>query len=121
MIRRPPRSTLFPYTTLFRSEPVREFLLRTSVLQNMAAPLCDALTGRSDGQQMLERLERENLFVVPLDDERRWYRYHRLFAEFLRGLLGRENPQLLGELHLRASVWHENNGLIAEAIAHALS
>src|SRR3712207_8803299 len=59
MIRRPPRSTLFPYTTLFRSEPVREFLLRTSVLQNMAAPLCDALTGRSDGQQMLERLRSE--------------------------------------------------------------
>jgi LuxR family maltose regulon positive regulatory protein len=102
-------------------QPVREFLLRTSVLQNMAAPLCDALTGRSDGQQMLERLEKDNLFVVPLDDERRWYRYHRLFAEFLRGLLGRENPELPGELHLRASGWHENNGLIAEAIRHALS
>jgi LuxR family maltose regulon positive regulatory protein len=102
-------------------EPVRGFLLRTSVLQNMAAPLCDALMGRSDGQQMLERLERDNLFVVPLDDERRWYRYHRLFAEFLRGLLGRENPELPGELHLRASGWHEENGLIAEAIGHVLS
>jgi LuxR family transcriptional regulator, maltose regulon positive regulatory protein len=71
---------------------VREFLLKTSVLRRMSAPLCDALTGRDDGQEMLERLERENLFVVPLDDERLWYRYHHLFADFLRGRLGRESP-----------------------------
>ena len=65
-------------------EDVREFLLETSVLERMSAPLCDALTGRYDGQEMLERLERENLFVVAFDDERRWYRYHHLFADFLR-------------------------------------
>jgi LuxR family transcriptional regulator, maltose regulon positive regulatory protein len=83
--------------------------------------LCDALTGSDDGQEMLERLERENLFVVALDDERQWYRYHHLFADFLRGRLGRESPELTGELHLRASGWYEENGPVAEAICHALS
>ena len=72
-------------------EQVQEFLLETSILDDLTGPLCDALTGRSDGQEMLERLERENLFVVALDDERGWYRYHHLFAEFLRGHLGRES------------------------------
>jgi LuxR family maltose regulon positive regulatory protein len=102
-------------------EDVREFLLRTSVLERMSAPLCDVLTGRSDRQEMLERLERENLFVVALDDERRWYRYHHLFADFLRARLGRERPGLVGELHRRASGWYEDNGYLAEAIGHALS
>jgi len=102
-------------------EAVRRFLLETSVLERMNAALCDAVTDRSDGQEMLERLERENLFVVALDDERRWYRYHHLFRDFLRGRLGRENPELVGELHLRASVWYEDNRLDSEAISHALS
>ena len=102
-------------------EGVRGFLLRTSVLESMTARLCDTVTGHSDGQGMLERLERENLFVVALDDGRRWYRYHHLFAEFLRGRLGRENPELVGELHLRASGWYEDNGLLPQAIGHALS
>ena len=102
-------------------EGVREFLLRTSVLESMTSSMCDALTGRDDGQQMLERLERENLFVVPLDDDRRWYRYHHLFADFLRGRLGRESPELTNELHLLASGWYEDNGHLAEAIGHALS
>jgi LuxR family maltose regulon positive regulatory protein len=102
-------------------EGVREFLLKTSVLGRMSAPLCDALTGRDDGQEMLERLERENLFVVALDDERRWYRYHNLFADFLRGRLGRESPELAGEFHLQASRWYEGSGHLAEAIRHALS
>src|SRR5687767_4973809 len=102
-------------------EGVRDFLLRTSVLERMSALLCDALTGRNDGDEMLERLERENLFVVPLDDERRWYRYHHLFADFLRGRLMRERPESAGELHLRASGWYEGNGHLAEAIGHALS
>jgi LuxR family maltose regulon positive regulatory protein len=102
-------------------EGVREFLLKTSVLERMSAPLCDALTGRDDGQEMLERLERENLFVVPLDDERRWYRYHHLFADFLRGRLRRESPELTGELHLRASGWYEANRHLSEAIGHAHS
>jgi LuxR family maltose regulon positive regulatory protein len=102
-------------------EGVREFLLETSVLERMTAPLCDALTGRADGQVMLERLERENLFVVPLDDERRWYRYHHLFADFLRGRLGREKPGLVGELHLRASGWYEQSGRTFEAVRHAMA
>jgi LuxR family transcriptional regulator, maltose regulon positive regulatory protein len=102
-------------------EAVREFLLRTSVLESMSAPLCDALTGREDGQQMLERLERNNLFIVALDDDRRWYRYHHLFADFLRGNLGRECPELTGEQHLLACGWYEDNGHLAEAIGHALS
>lgn len=102
-------------------DDVREFLLKTSVLERMSAPLCDALTSRDDGQEMLERLERANLFVVPLDDERRWYRYHHLFADFLRGRLERETAGLAGELHLRASGWYEDRGMIADAIGHALS
>ena len=101
-------------------EEVRGFLLETSVLERMTAPLCDAVTGRPDGQEMLERLERENLFVVALDDERRWYRYHHLFAEFLRSRLNVENPGLADELHLRASRWYEDGGLLVEAIGHAL-
>jgi len=103
-----------------QTDEVRDFLLRTSVLERMSAPLCDALTGRPDGQEMLERLDRGNLFVVALDDERRWYRYHHLFADFLRGRLNAEKPGLAGELHLRASRWHEDNGLLVEAISHAL-
>jgi LuxR family maltose regulon positive regulatory protein len=102
-------------------EAVREFLLATSVLERMNAPLCDTLTGRGDGQDMLESVERENLFVVALDDERRWYRYHHLFTDFLRDRLERESPELAGELHLRASGWYEDNGLISGAIGHALS
>jgi ATP/maltotriose-dependent transcriptional regulator MalT len=102
-------------------EGVREFLLRTSVLERMSAPLCDALTGRAGGQAMLERLERENIFVVALDDERRWYRYHHLFADFLRDRLRHESPELAVELHLLASGWYEDNGLDVEAIGHALA
>jgi LuxR family transcriptional regulator, maltose regulon positive regulatory protein len=100
---------------------VREFLLETSIAEHLTGTLCDAITGHSDGQEMLERLERENLFVVQLDEERRWYRYHHLFAEFLRGRLMRERPESTGELHLRASGWYEGNGHLAEAIGHALS
>jgi LuxR family transcriptional regulator, maltose regulon positive regulatory protein len=100
---------------------VRGFLLETAIAEHLTGALCDALTGRDDGQEMLERLERENLFVFALDEERRWYRYHHLFAEFLRGRLMRERPESTGELHLRASAWYEGNGYLAEAIGHALS
>jgi LuxR family transcriptional regulator, maltose regulon positive regulatory protein len=100
---------------------VRRFLLETSILDNLTGPLCDALTGRSDGQGMLETLERENLFVIALDDERVWYRYHHLFADFLHSRLMRERPQSAGELRLRASGWYEGNGQLSEAIGHALS
>jgi len=100
---------------------VREFLLETSIAEHLTATLCDAITGRDDGQQMLERLERENLFVIALDDERHWYRYHHLFTEFLRGRLMRERPESTGDLHLRASGWYEDNGHLPEAVGHALS
>jgi LuxR family transcriptional regulator, maltose regulon positive regulatory protein len=104
-----------------QTEEVQMFLLETSILERLSGPLCDALTGRNDGQRMLERLERENLFVVPLDDERVWYRYHHLFADFLRGRLERELPERLTPLHLRASGWYEENAVVAEAVRHALS
>jgi len=102
-------------------ERVRDFSLQTSILDHLTGSLCDALTGRSDGQGMLERLERDNLFVFALDEERRWYRYHHLFADFLRGRLMRERPESTGELHLRASGWYEGNGHLSEAVGHALS
>jgi LuxR family transcriptional regulator, maltose regulon positive regulatory protein len=104
-----------------QSEPVHTFLLETSILDGLSGPLCDAITGRNDGQRMLERLERENLLVVPLDDERGWYRYHHLFADFLRSRLERERPERSAPLHLRASEWYEESTLVAEAVGHALS
>jgi LuxR family transcriptional regulator, maltose regulon positive regulatory protein len=100
---------------------VREFLLKTLILDGLSGPLCDALTGRDDGQRTLEHLERENLFVVALDDERRWYRYHHLFADFLRGRLGREGPGRAAGLHRRAAAWYEGNGWVSEAVGHALA
>jgi LuxR family transcriptional regulator, maltose regulon positive regulatory protein len=102
-------------------EGVREFLLKTSVLERMSAPLCDALTSRNDGQQMLERLEHDNLFLIALDDERRWYRYHHLFADFLRSRLQRGQPERMRELHRRAAEWYEQNGWTSEAVRHALA
>src|SRR5919206_5359971 len=76
-----------------QTEQMQSFLLETSILDSLSGPLCNALTGRSDGQHTLERLERENLLVVPLDDDRVWYRYHHLFSDFLRGRLQREVPE----------------------------
>jgi LuxR family transcriptional regulator, maltose regulon positive regulatory protein len=105
-----------------QTENVQAFLVKTSILDSLSGPLCDALTGRDDGQHTLERLERENLLVVPLDDERVWYRYHHLFADFLRGRLERERPErLVRTLHLRASEWYEESAFVAEAVRHALS
>ena len=102
-------------------EHVRDFLLKTSILDRLSGPLCDALAGASDGQAMLEGLERDNLFVVPLDDDRRWYRYHHLFADFLRGRLLREHPERVAESHLRAASWYEREGWASEAVEHALA
>src|SRR3712207_3752527 len=104
-----------------QTEQVQTFLLETSILESLSGPLCDALTGRNDGQRMLERLERENLLVVPLDDARVWYRYHHLFADFLRSRLERERPERLAPVHLMASEWYEEDALVAEAVRHALS
>jgi LuxR family maltose regulon positive regulatory protein len=103
-----------------QTEDARSFLLETSVLGSLSGELCDAVTGRSDGQVMLEGLERANLFLVPLDEERRWYRFHHLFADLLRVRLQQAEPKLVPHLHRRAAIWCEERGLIDEAITHAL-
>ena len=100
---------------------IRAFLLRTSVLGRLAGPLCDAVTGQAGGKAMLDDLDRANLFVVPLDDRRLWYRYHHLFAEVLRARLLDEEPESVAELHRRASEWWEQNGERSEAIGHAMA
>lgn len=102
-------------------DPVRSFLLRTALLERMCASLCDALTGRTDSGEMLNALERDNLFLVPLDDERRWYRYHHLFADVLRARSLRQDPDRVDDLRRLASTWHEVHDLPEEAIAYALS
>ena len=101
-------------------EMVREFLLRTSVLQRLNADLCRKLTGVVDCQRMLETLEEHNLFIVPLDVERRWYRYHHLFQEFLFGQLRRRYPGEIVRLYARAAGWFSAAGLPAEAVDYAL-
>ena len=100
-------------------ENIQEFLLNTCVLKRMTGPLCNALTGQDNGQQTLEKLEHANLFIVPLDDERCWYRYHHLFAELLQQRVIQKHPDQLLTLHLKASDWFEENGLMDEAVDHA--
>ncbi|TFD62593.1 helix-turn-helix transcriptional regulator [Cryobacterium suzukii] len=102
-------------------ERVREFLLSTAILDRLSGPLCDAVTGQTDSNGMLDSLERANLFLVPLDDRREWYRYHHLFADALRARLLRDGPVRLADLHTRASAWHEQNDLAEDAVTHALA
>jgi LuxR family maltose regulon positive regulatory protein len=102
-------------------ESIRNFLLQTSILDRLNSPLCDAVTGQEDGRGMLESLERGNLFVIPLDDQRQWYRYHHLFAEVLHAHLQEAQPDRVSTLHQRASEWYEQNGLRFDAIRHALA
>ena len=104
-----------------QSEDVTAFLMQTAVLHRLTASLCNAVTEQSDGQAMLEALERANLFVVPLDDERRWYRYHHLFAEALAHRLEQTQPESVAAVHRRASAWYEGQGMLADAIRHALA
>jgi LuxR family maltose regulon positive regulatory protein len=98
---------------------VQSFLLATSILSRLSGPLCDAVREQEGSQAMLERLEQANLFVVSLDDERRWYRYHQLFAKVLTSRLQQTEPTLVPELHRRASRWYETHGLFVEAVQHA--
>lgn len=100
---------------------VRSFLLDTSVLDDLCGPLCDAVTGRSDGQELLETLERANLFVVPLDDERQWWRYHHLFAEALRARLAAGGTEHVGRLHHDAADWYAEHDRLPDAVRHALA
>ncbi len=99
----------------------RTFLLETSILDRMSGPLCDAVTGRQDGQEMIEHLENANLFLVPLDSERLWYRYHHLFSSMLVSRLQRLNPERVAELRKRAAIWFQQNGFMEEAISQALT
>lgn len=98
----------------------QDFLLRTSILEQLCASLCEAVTGEPNGQTRLEELDRANVLIVPLDDDRRWYRYHALFAELLRARLGMLRPDEVADLHGRASAWYEEHGDDDQAIHHAL-
>jgi LuxR family maltose regulon positive regulatory protein len=102
-------------------EDLQTFLLQTAILPRLSGPSCDAVTGRSDGQATLERLDQGNLFILPLDEARRWYRYHHLFADILLSRLKRTQPEIIPELHRRAGDWHESQGFVPEAIDHFLT
>lgn len=102
-------------------EEIRSFLLETSLLSRLSGPLCDAVTGQGGGKATLEALDRGNLFLVPLDDRRQWYRYHHLFADVLRARLLDEQPGRVPELHQRACEWYEEHGDRSEAIRHAMA
>jgi LuxR family maltose regulon positive regulatory protein len=102
-------------------EDLRRFLLQTSILDRLSGALCDAVTVSDDSRKLLESLERGNLFVVPLDDKRRWYRYHHLFADVLRAHALEEQPEHVATLHLRASEWYGQNDDLPAAIHHAFA
>ena len=102
-------------------ESTRNFLLQTAILDRFCAPLCNAVTERDDGKEMLDVLERSNLFLIPLDDKRQWHRYHHLFAEVLQARLMEAQPEMVSSLHQRASAWYEQNGYPPDAIRHALA
>jgi LuxR family maltose regulon positive regulatory protein len=100
---------------------IRQFLARTSILSRFSAPLSDAVTGSADTAEIIELLERENIFVVPLDDHRQWFRYNPLFAQVMQRELKRTEPHIVPALHERASAWHRQAGSPDEAIRHALA
>jgi LuxR family maltose regulon positive regulatory protein len=104
-----------------QSDNIQNFLLKTSILDRLTGSLCDAVTGQDNGQATLEMLDHANLFILPLDDERRWYRYHYLFADLLRQEIGRKYPEQRSELHRRASEWYEQIGHWSDAIRHAFT
>ena len=104
-----------------QSESIQNFLLQTAILKRMTGSLCDAVTGQDNGQTILDMLDHANLFIVPLDNERLWYRYHHLFADLLRQRLRQTHLEQIPTLHSRASEWYEQNDLPADAIRHALA
>jgi LuxR family maltose regulon positive regulatory protein len=101
-------------------QSVQNFLLQTAILDRLTGSLCDTLTGQDNGQATLEMLERANLFIVPLDEERRWFRYHHLFIDLLSQRLRQNKPDQIPGLHERASAWYEQNGFVDEAIEHSM-
>ena len=104
-----------------QSEQLRDFLLQTSVLERLSAGLCDAVTGRSGSQAMLEQVERTNLFLVPLDEVRGWWRYHQLFADLLRASLQQQRPSQVPALHRAAATWSDEHGFADDAVRHAIA
>ncbi len=104
-----------------QSEAIQQFLLQTCILERLSGSLCDAVLNASASQAILEHLEQANLFLVPLDDERKWYRYHPLFADLLRVKLAQTCPDRIPALHRRAAQWHEANGNASEAVRYALA
>jgi LuxR family transcriptional regulator, maltose regulon positive regulatory protein len=102
-----------------QGEEVHAFLLQTSVLERLSGPLCDAVTGHTGSQALLEQVEREGLFLVPLDEVRGWWRYHHLFADLLRARLRGEQPGRVAQLHRNAATWYQEHGLSDDAINHA--
>jgi LuxR family maltose regulon positive regulatory protein len=103
-----------------QTDEIKEFLLQTSILEQMSAPLCDAVLNRNDSQLILETLEKNNMFVIPLDTERNWYRYHHLFAELLKQRLNLREKATIIELHNKAGEWFYNNSMPLFAIEHAI-
>ena len=101
-------------------DDIQRFLLQTSILDRISGSLCDAVTGEASGQEMLQHLERENLFIMPLDDRREWFRYHLLFADFLESELYRRHPSEVADLHRRAARWHLAHDLPEQALRHAV-
>ena len=112
---------LFEEVLTHQPDHLRNFLLQTSILERLCGSLCDTVTGQVNGRQMLDTLEKANLFVIPLDDQRRWYRYHHLFADLLKQRLELDQGDLVAELHRRASQWLKSNHFKNEAVNHALA
>ncbi len=104
-----------------QEDPVKEFLLQTSILDRLSAPLCGAVTGRDDAAEVLQAVWRRNLFLSPLDSRNEWFRWHALFSDLLRALLKQRHPELMPVLHRRAALWHERNALPDEAFRHAVA
>lgn len=115
------KTTLVDEVLAQQSDSVKSFLLQTSILERLSAPLCAAVTGDPQAQDILEELREKNLFLVPLDHQKEWYRYHALFADLLRNRLHRSTGNQADGLHLRASCWYRENGLLIPAIEHALA
>jgi len=104
-----------------QTQPIENFLLETSILDPLTGPLCDEVTGQKNSQEILEKLEKSNLFIFALDNERKWFRYHRLFADSLRQHLQHKHGDSVSELHRRACDWYDKNHLKYEAVDHALA
>ena len=104
-----------------QSDDLQIFLLQTSILNRLSGQLCNAVTNRKNSQEILKRLDRSNLFIIPLDNDQHWYRYHHLFADLLFQRLEHTYFEQIPKLHLQASKWYEQEGLPADAIGHAFA